>query len=69
MNERKDSVRYSDIAEFELISGNLEYVMKRINGYNPYIEVQVQDGKLSLINKPSNDYIVTADNKANENIF
>lgn len=62
MNERKNGVRYSDIAQFELISGNLEYVMEKINGYNPHIEVQIQDGKLSLINKLSNDYIVTADN-------
>lgn len=62
MNERKDGVKYSDIAQFELISGNLEYVMKKINSYNPHIEVQVQDGKLSLVNKLSNIYIVTADN-------
>lgn len=62
MNERKDGVRYSDIAQFELISENLEYVMKKINSYNPHIEVQVQDGKLSLVNKISNGYIVTADN-------
>lgn len=62
MNKRKDGVRYSDIAQFELISGNLEYVMEKINSYNPYIEVQVQDGKLLLINKLSNDWIVTADN-------
>ena len=62
MNERKDGVRYSDIAQFELISENLEYVMKKINSYNPHIEVQVQDGKLSLVNKLSNGYIVTADN-------
>lgn len=62
MNERKDGVRYSDIAQFELISENLQYVMKKINDYNPHIEVQVRDGKLSLINKLSNNYIVTADN-------
>lgn len=62
MNERKDGVRYSDIAQFELISGNLENVMKKINGYNQHIEIQIQDGKLLLINKLSNDYIVTADN-------
>lgn len=62
MNERKDGVRYSDIAQFELISKNLEYIMKKINSYNPHIEVKVQDGKLSLINKLSNDYIVTDDN-------
>lgn len=69
MNERKDGVRYSDIAQFELISGNLEYVMKKINSYNPHIEVQVQDGKLSLVNKLSDGYIVTADNSANKAFF
>lgn len=62
MNKRKDGVRYSDIAQFDLISKNIEYVMKKINDYNSHIEVQVQDGKLLLINKLSNDYIVTADN-------
>ncbi len=61
INERKDGVRYSDIAQLELISGNLEYVMKKINSYNPHIEVQIQNGKLSLVNKLSNGYIITAD--------
>ena len=61
MNERKDGVRYSNIAQFELISKNLWEVMKEINSYNPHIEVQVKDGKLSLINKLSNDHIVVAD--------
>lgn len=61
MNERKDGVRYSNIAQIELISKNLREVMKEINSYNPHIEVQVQDGKLSLINKLSNDHIVAAD--------
>lgn len=61
INERKDGVRYSDIAQLELISGNLEYVMKKINSYNPNFEVQIQNGKLSLVNKLSNGYIVTAD--------
>ena len=61
MNERKDGVRYSNIAQFELISKNLWEVMKEINSYNPHIEVQVKDGKLSLINKLSNDHIVAVD--------
>lgn len=51
MNKRVDGVENFDMAQIELLSENLVRIMKRINDYYPYIEAQVQDGKLLLINK------------------
>ncbi|MBD5503325.1 MAG: hypothetical protein HDR09_06140 [Lachnospiraceae bacterium] len=51
INKRIDGVEDYDIAQAELLSENLVRIMKRINKYNPYIEAQIQDGKLLLINK------------------
>lgn len=51
MNKRIDGVEEFNIAQVELLSENLIRIMKKISAYNPYIEAQVQDGKLSLINR------------------
>ena len=51
INKRIDGVEDFDIAQVELLSENLARIMKKINKYNPYIGVQVQDGKLLLTNK------------------
>lgn len=59
MNERLDGVELSDIAQIELLSENLERIMKKINGYNPSIEVRVKDGRLLLVDKSQGDYIIT----------
>ena len=58
LNRRLDGVELFDIAQIELISENLEGVMKNINEYNPNIEVRVQGGKLVLVNTSQEDYVI-----------